>query len=85
MNCCPSELKLFTENYYKYLQFLSLMIMKSKKVDEIKNSRGDNSKEYFYITKLITSALNFDSNLFNTTDDEGVEELGILNFINLFC
>ena len=51
-----------------------------KKVDEIKNSRGDNSKEYFYITKLITSALNFDSNLFNTTYDEGVEELGILEF-----
>ena len=52
----------------------------AKKVDEIKNGRDDNSKEYFYITKLITSALNFDSNLFNTTYDEGVEELGILEF-----
>ena len=34
------------------------------KVDSIKNSHDDASKESFYIAKLITSALNFDSNQF---------------------
>ena len=52
----------------------------SSKVDEIKNSAEDNSVESYYIVKLIKSALDFDSNLFNSTYDKGVQELGILEF-----
>ena len=52
----------------------------SSKVDEIKNSADDNSVESYYIVKLIKSALDFDSNLFNSTYDKGVQELGILEF-----
>ncbi len=52
----------------------------SSKVDEIKNSAEDNSIESYYIVKLIKSALDFDSNLFNSTYDKGVQELGILKF-----
>ena len=52
----------------------------TSKVDSIKNSNDDTSKESFYIAKLITSALNFDSNQFNLTYDQGVKELGILEF-----
>ena len=52
----------------------------SSKVDEIKNSAEDNSAESYYIVKLIKSALDFDSNLFNSTYDKGVQELGILEF-----
>lgn len=52
----------------------------STKVDEIKNSAEDNSIESYYIAKLIKSALDFDSNLFNSTYDKGVKELGIIEF-----
>ncbi|MEC8274148.1 MAG: MerR family transcriptional regulator [Bacteroidota bacterium] len=52
----------------------------SSKVDEIKNGAEDNSIESYYIVKLIESALDFDSNLFNSTYDKGVQELGILEF-----
>ena len=50
------------------------------KVDEIKSSEEDNSKESYYIAKLIKSALDFDSKLFNHTYEDGVKELGILDF-----
>lgn len=50
------------------------------KVDEIKNSTNDNSKESYYIAKLIKSALDFDSKLFHLTYESGVRELGILEF-----
>ncbi|MAD50814.1 MAG: hypothetical protein CMC95_05915 [Flavobacteriales bacterium] len=52
----------------------------AKKVDEIKNSSDDNSTESYYIAKLIKSALDFDSHLFHSTYEKGVEELGILEF-----
>tara|TARA_B100001057_G_scaffold476879_1_gene545434 strand:- start:765 stop:1646 length:882 start_codon:yes stop_codon:yes gene_type:complete len=52
----------------------------SSKVDEIKNSTDDNSIESYYIAKLIKSALDFDTNLFNSTYDNAVQELGILEF-----
>tara|TARA_A200000113_G_scaffold124312_1_gene111917 strand:- start:2228 stop:3109 length:882 start_codon:yes stop_codon:yes gene_type:complete len=52
----------------------------SSKVDEIKNGFEDNSIETYYIAKLIKSALDFDSNLFNSTYEKGVQELGILEF-----
>ena len=52
----------------------------SSKVDAIKNSTEDNSIESYYIVKLIESALDFDSNLFNSIYDKGVQELGILKF-----
>ena len=52
----------------------------SSKVDEIKNSTEDNSIESYYIAKFIKSALDFDSNLFNSTYEKGVQELGILEF-----
>jgi MerR family transcriptional regulator, light-induced transcriptional regulator len=50
------------------------------KVDEIKNKANDNSKESYYIAKLIKSALDFDSKLFHLTYESGVRELGILEF-----
>ena len=43
------------------------MMKYHQKVDEIKNSAEDNSIESYYIVKLIKSALDFDSNLFNST------------------
>lgn len=52
----------------------------SSKVDEIKNSAEDNSKESYYIAKLIRSALDFDPKLFHLTYESGVRELGILEF-----
>ena len=51
-----------------------------QKVDEIKNKSDDKSKEAYYISKLIQSALDFDSQLFHLTYDSGVRELGILEF-----
>ncbi|MBF46019.1 MAG: hypothetical protein CMD38_07120 [Flavobacteriales bacterium] len=69
------------ENGYKISAISKLTDDEIKsKVDNIKNSNDDISKESFYIAKLITSALNFDSNQFNLTYDQGVEELGILEF-----
>tara|TARA_B100001741_G_scaffold313751_1_gene321705 strand:- start:2256 stop:3137 length:882 start_codon:yes stop_codon:yes gene_type:complete len=69
------------ENGYKISAISKLTDNEIKlKVDNIKNSNDDTSKESFYIAKLITSALNFDSNQFNLTYDQGVEELGILEF-----
>ena len=69
------------ENGYKISAISKLTDNEIKlKVDDIKNSNDDTSKESFYIAKLITSALNFDSNQFNLTYDQGVEELGILEF-----
>jgi len=69
------------ENGYKISAISKLTDNEIKlKVDNIKNSNDDISKESFYIAKLITSALNFDSNQFNLTYDQGVEELGILEF-----
>lgn len=69
------------ENGYKISAISKLTDDEIKtKVDNIKNSNDDASKESFYIAKLITSALNFDSNQFNITYDQGVEELGILDF-----
>ena len=50
------------------------------KVDEIKNGVDDNSKESYYIAKLISSALDFDSKLFHLTYESGARELGILEF-----
>lgn len=52
----------------------------SDKVDEIKNNSEDNSVESYYIAKLIKSALDFDSHLFNDTYERGAQELGILEF-----
>jgi DNA-binding transcriptional MerR regulator len=52
----------------------------SDKVDEIKNNSGDNSIESYYIAKLIKSALDFDSHLFNDIYERGVDELGVLEF-----
>ena len=52
----------------------------ASKVDEIKNGVDDNSKESYYIAKLISSALDFDSKLFHLTYESGVRELGILEF-----
>ena len=52
----------------------------SIKVDEIKNNFDDQSKESYYITKLIQSALDFDSKLFHLVYDSGVRELGLLEF-----
>ena len=52
----------------------------AEKVDEIKNKSNDNSKESYYIAKLINSALDFDSKLFHLTYESGVRELGILEF-----
>ena len=69
------------ENGYKISAISKLDdIQIKKKVDEIKNSDEDNSVESYYITKLISSALDFDSNLFNTIYDNGVKELGVLEF-----
>jgi len=52
----------------------------SDKVDEIKNNSEDNSVESYYIAKLIKSALDFDSHLFNDIYERGVEKLGVLKF-----
>ncbi|MGC6471225.1 MAG: MerR family transcriptional regulator [Flavobacteriales bacterium] len=51
-----------------------------QKVDSIKNSSDNKSKEAYYISKLIESALEFDSKLFHLTYDSGVRELGIIEF-----
>jgi len=50
------------------------------KVDEIKNQSNNNSKDAYYIAKLIQSALDFDSKLFHLTYESGSRELGILEF-----
>ena len=52
----------------------------SNQVNIIKDRPGNNSKESYYITKLISSALDFDSKLFHYIYDSGVKELGILQF-----
>ena len=69
------------ENGYKISAISKLDDLQIKiKVDEIKNSDEDNSVESYYIARLISSALDFDSNLFNTIYDNGVKELGVLEF-----
>jgi len=52
----------------------------SNQVNIIKDRPDNNSKESYYITKLISSALDFDSKLFHDIYDSGVKELGILQF-----
>ena len=51
----------------------------SSKVDEIKNSTEDNSIE-LTTAQVDKISSDFDSNLFNSTYDKGVQELGILEF-----
>lgn len=68
------------QNGYKVSKVAKLSEFEIKEaVYDIKKS-DDKTKDEYYINEIIVSALNFDSIKFNETYDEGVNELGILDF-----
>jgi len=68
------------EHSYKISKIAKMSDSEIKKLvfDVTKKSEGGNEK--YYINKLIDSALNFNSNVFNSTYDEGVANLGLIPF-----